>query len=323
VRVDRLTPTIVEVVVRAPAAARQFHPGQFYRLQNFEANAPEVDGTKLTTFSPIVAGTTASYGKPYYREDGRAKGVFDAAKGTTTYTFTNALPADATGTWTFSADIYRSVNLKRGDGKADIAIREAAMNPIKYIAVTGGVVPRRTSVTIAQCNSCHDSLALHGGQRLTTDECVICHNPVENDAARRPANAGAPESVSFQRLIHRIHKGEELTQDFTIYGFGGTANNFNEVRFPGDLRNCAKCHASNAYQLPLPTGIANVNTPRDYFASQGPATAACLGCHDNRDAAAHAYLNTTTFPGATISAEACATCHGAGKDWAAEKVHAR
>src|SRR6185436_17255442 len=37
VRVERLTPTIVEVVVKAPAAARHFHPGQFYRLQNFEA----------------------------------------------------------------------------------------------------------------------------------------------------------------------------------------------------------------------------------------------------------------------------------------------
>ena len=40
VRVERLTPTIVEVVVRAPAAARRFEPGQFYRLQNFEALAP-------------------------------------------------------------------------------------------------------------------------------------------------------------------------------------------------------------------------------------------------------------------------------------------
>jgi NADPH-dependent glutamate synthase beta subunit-like oxidoreductase/NAD(P)H-flavin reductase len=35
--VIRLTPTIVEVIVRAPAAARQFQPGQFYRLQNFES----------------------------------------------------------------------------------------------------------------------------------------------------------------------------------------------------------------------------------------------------------------------------------------------
>jgi NADPH-dependent glutamate synthase beta subunit-like oxidoreductase/NAD(P)H-flavin reductase len=37
--VNRLTPTIVEVVLRAPAAARAFRPGQFYRLQNYEMNA--------------------------------------------------------------------------------------------------------------------------------------------------------------------------------------------------------------------------------------------------------------------------------------------
>ena len=37
--VHRLTPTIVEVVLHAPAAARAFRPGQFYRLQNFEHRA--------------------------------------------------------------------------------------------------------------------------------------------------------------------------------------------------------------------------------------------------------------------------------------------
>ena len=46
-RVERLTPTIVEVVVRAPCAAEQFHPGQFYRLQNFESLAPVAAGTRM------------------------------------------------------------------------------------------------------------------------------------------------------------------------------------------------------------------------------------------------------------------------------------
>jgi len=41
-KVERLTPTIVEVVVKAPLAARKFRPGQFYRLQNFEALSPVV-----------------------------------------------------------------------------------------------------------------------------------------------------------------------------------------------------------------------------------------------------------------------------------------
>ena len=41
-RVVRLTPSIVEVIVKAPAAARHFSPGQFYRLQNYESVAPRV-----------------------------------------------------------------------------------------------------------------------------------------------------------------------------------------------------------------------------------------------------------------------------------------
>ncbi|MGE5243986.1 MAG: FAD-dependent oxidoreductase [Betaproteobacteria bacterium] len=45
--VVRLTPTIVEVIVKAPAAARHFHPGQFYRLQNYESLARRVGSTPL------------------------------------------------------------------------------------------------------------------------------------------------------------------------------------------------------------------------------------------------------------------------------------
>jgi NADPH-dependent glutamate synthase beta subunit-like oxidoreductase/NAD(P)H-flavin reductase len=41
--VVRLTPNIIEVIVRAPMAARAFQPGQFYRLQNFEALAARVN----------------------------------------------------------------------------------------------------------------------------------------------------------------------------------------------------------------------------------------------------------------------------------------
>ncbi|HMQ03217.1 MAG TPA: FAD-dependent oxidoreductase [Pyrinomonadaceae bacterium] len=47
VKVERLTPTIVDVVVKAPLQARKFRPGQFYRLQNFETSAPVVEGTRL------------------------------------------------------------------------------------------------------------------------------------------------------------------------------------------------------------------------------------------------------------------------------------
>ena len=59
--VVRLTPTIVEVTVRAPAAARHFRPGQFYRLQNFERGARTVssDGCRVPLVMEGIALTGA------------------------------------------------------------------------------------------------------------------------------------------------------------------------------------------------------------------------------------------------------------------------
>ena len=94
--------------------------------------------------------------------------------------------------------------------------------------------------------------------------------------------------------------------------------------YPGDRTTCTKCHVSNSHLLPLQGGNrVSVTTLRDFFTPQGPGTASCLGCHDSQDAAAHAFLNTAFFPGSATPAEACATCHGTGKDWAVDKVHAK
>ena len=56
VEVNRLTSTIVEVVVKAPLAARKFKPGQFYRLQNFESYAPVIEGTRLSMEGLALTG---------------------------------------------------------------------------------------------------------------------------------------------------------------------------------------------------------------------------------------------------------------------------
>jgi NAD(P)H-flavin reductase len=47
VAVHRLTPTITEVIVRAPRAAANFRPGQFYRLQNYEVDSLRVEDTLI------------------------------------------------------------------------------------------------------------------------------------------------------------------------------------------------------------------------------------------------------------------------------------
>jgi NAD(P)H-flavin reductase len=49
VRVERHGENILELEIRAPLAAQQYQPGQFFRLQNYETQAPLVAGTRLQT----------------------------------------------------------------------------------------------------------------------------------------------------------------------------------------------------------------------------------------------------------------------------------
>ncbi|MFO1185004.1 MAG: FAD-dependent oxidoreductase [Bauldia sp.] len=56
--VVRLAPNIVEVVVEAPLAAAAFQPGQFFRLQNYEALAPKADGTRLAMEGLALTGAS-------------------------------------------------------------------------------------------------------------------------------------------------------------------------------------------------------------------------------------------------------------------------
>jgi OmcA/MtrC family decaheme c-type cytochrome len=303
----------------------QTAPGQkpVVKYQITDRNGVSMDPRPFDTLRFTLNGPTSDYASIPISEDAQATTTFDGT--TATYTFQAAVPATAKNTWALTCDVELTVPLKQGDNKPDNTnFTESPLNPIFYIAMTDKTaVPRRTIVDIAKCNVCHDHLGAHGGQRLVTQGCVVCHNPVNDDSSQRPAASGSPESIDMRRMIHRIHSGDNLTQDFTIFGHGGRAVNFNDVTFPGDRRNCAKCHTSIT-TAELPTGAAiNVATPRDFFSPQGPATAACLGCHDSRDVAAHAFLNTASFPGSTAPAEACATCHGTGAELAVDKVHAR
>ena len=61
--VNRLTPNIIEVIVRAPFAARRFEPGQFYRLQNYETRARVVDGTRLAMEGLALTGAWVDAGQ--------------------------------------------------------------------------------------------------------------------------------------------------------------------------------------------------------------------------------------------------------------------
>ena len=159
-------------------------------------------------------------------------------------------------------------------------VRDAAFNPVFYAAVTDSeAVPRRVVVDIAKCNVCHDRLALHGSNRLNPQECVFCHNPNGNDG-REP-----PESIDFKRMIHQIHTGVDLTHDYSI----GDDGSFNGVRFPGDRRDCQKCHTTARRRRhradqrePAAGSPARRQTPRDWYSPMQHNAAACLAATTRR-----------------------------------------
>lgn len=57
-KVERLTSNIIEVVVHAPLAARHFHPGQFYRFQNYASLAKISEQTRLAMEGIALTGAS-------------------------------------------------------------------------------------------------------------------------------------------------------------------------------------------------------------------------------------------------------------------------
>lgn len=268
----------------------------------------------MTSLSLVLAGPTTDYAT-YVSET--ARGAQDLGGGRFAYTFTATIPADAKGSFTIGAEGYRNTVLSPGTTKEQ-TVRDAILNVTKTFSVDGKpVVNRRQVVSLDKCNSCHSFLSLHGSNRNQIEQCVLCHNPNTTDTSRRAAAMNPPESVNFSTMIHRIHAGEEQTRDFTIIGFGGSVNNFNEVGYPGILSNCASCHVNNSYRLPLADNLLQVTDPRGYIPKVNPEANACLGCHATKAAASHALANTTAL------GESCATCHGVNGDFSVDKVHAR
>src|SRR6185369_8507995 len=243
--------------------------------------------------------------------------------GLATYTTSTNLPADAAGTWTVGMEARRSVTVH------GVSVTEAAQNPVRDFSVDGSAVKaRRTVVENANCSRCHGTFSkdfsVHGNSRNDVRYCVLCHNASVTDFDRRVNAIGvgaAPttEPIAFKHLIHKLHRGDALAeQPYIVYGFGSspknyTAHDFGELRFPGNLRNCATCHTGTSYQVPLPSGVlptveSVVSGAVESVTGHLPPTQdACLACHDTPDAAAHAETNTTPS-----GAEACGVCHGEG-----------
>jgi OmcA/MtrC family decaheme c-type cytochrome len=272
-----------------------------------------------------LAGPTTDYGagigtsttRGYVSEVVTATAV-TGSPGLYTYTMTAAIPADAKGTWTIALEGRSHERILQGTLK-EMAVQATIPNQVKYFSVDGSsVAPRRVVTTTATCNVCHARLwFLHGQNRDAIENCVICHNPSMTDAARRPAAQAPPESINMATMIHRIHTGKDQPRDYTIYGFGNIPHNYNHVAMPApaSAASCNLCHVNNSHREAK--GVLATVDPRGWLNPMQPTAASCLGCHASQEAASHALAHTTTL------GESCGVCHGPGKTYSVDKVHAQ
>ncbi len=184
----------------------------------------------------------------------------------------------------------------------------------------------RKMVDSSSCNGCHDKLSLHGGGRVDTQFCVMCHNPGTTDA-----NSGHP--VTLMTMVHKIHAGRLLKSRFDaglggelyrIWGFNDTEFDFSEIGFPQDLRNCSKCHSGD-----------NPLTPQGDNWKTRSSKEACLTCHANlpgsdwdtrhlafaQELVTDPALTADGIQAKDLSNAQCQNCHRPGSAIAPERVH--
>ena len=189
--------------------------------------------------------------------------------------------------------------------------------------VTGDPV-RRQVVEVAKCLNCHESLELHGGNRVNNVQvCVTCHdpnlsssgrtvNPADVTQEQKDALAAAghdpndplswPEtSMQLKNLVHGLHSSgmRNFDYDFVRNRNGASYFNWSEVTFPGILSNCETCHLPGTYGVDLPDGVlvsTNVTT-------SGPnaTRASILAARDSVPNDTDEILSPTAGP--------CSMCH--------------
>jgi OmcA/MtrC family decaheme c-type cytochrome len=290
----------------------------------------------------VMAGPTTDYGytsfgagvaTPGYVSENPATAAKCDSGGTCTYTFTHAIPADAKGTFAIGVEGRRAITLLPNTTQ-QMTSEYGAVNKVIYFSVDGSTVtPRRKVVDIAKCNACHVSLSLHGENRNQIEQCVLCHNPSENDASVRPVATNAADktqpnqSVNFALMIHKIHTGEQMAEfnrTYVIVGFGGSHNDFSDVRYPvmgptgsvGDTAKCDMCHV-NGSEANFPIGKNAVLDTQGPLSPVPATTAACTACHMKISSLAHAVAQTDPKFG-----ESCDVCHATGADFDVAKMHA-
>lgn len=232
--------------------------------------------------SAATGGATATQAAGESMTSGIIKTV---SQGEYVYTFHNKAPSGFDPTATHRVGVYGSRNLTEFDLGTNYDDATFDFVP------AGGTPAPRDIVRTADCNSCHDSLAAHGGSRRSVELCIMCHTPQTSD----PSTGNALDMKVF---IHKIHMGSSLPsvqagKPYQIIGFQNSVNDWSTVVYPADVRRCQTCH-----------------NPKNGAAQTGawlstPSQAACGACHDDVN-----FTSGQNHPGGPqVDDHQCSICH--------------
>jgi OmcA/MtrC family decaheme c-type cytochrome len=172
-----------------------------------------------------------------------------------------------------------------------------------YAGATFNFVPNGSPVTVTRdvirtqsCNTCHDTLAFHGGYAQGEQMCVLCHQPQNVDPT-------TGNSLDFKVMAHKIHMGSSLPSvvgtsttpgvPYQIAGYMNAISDFSTVVDPASAQRCEVCHSQT-------TGAAQAAAYK-----LEPTRAACGSCHDDVNFASGA----NHAGGFQQDDNECATCH--------------
>jgi OmcA/MtrC family decaheme c-type cytochrome len=107
-----------------------------------------------------------------------------------------------------------------------------------------GQTTRRSIVSNAKCNACHQNLdlfteaAFHAGQRNDATSCTFCHGPSFT------SGHGTGWTINIKEAVHSIHAGSFRNTPYTWEN-----TDYFNVGYPAILNDCEACHVPGSYDL--------------------------------------------------------------------------
>lgn len=243
---------------------------------------PPQGGNLSDRWVPYITRTETVAGAGYPNPPGTARTqayresngtLVNHGNGTYTYTFATNISTAAVDGQPVAYERNRTHRVSIMMGGHTGATATATFD---FVPDGSAAVSTRDIVRTATCKNCHGAeFKGHGGDRITVENCVTCHNPGSFDAQ-------GGQTLDMKVMIHKIHMGGELpsvagpdhdpwaTADngsYAIWGFGNAKVSWEKVGFPAQVNNCQKCHDGSG---------ANSGAWKER-----PQRAVCGACHDD------------------------------------------